>query len=195
MAAAVVLVVALCPGGQVQAQGFSDPICPQATQYVLAIGKLHKDDPPQRVYDAAQAATDAYERCSKEKLSNAFREAQHYADTRAGQFAVLAARSLAALNRPDDARKELQHWRPLVQQVIDWQAETETTHDARKPADGETIVAATGSGGSGVHTNDKRASIYRGLAKDVVVAMDAELAKLAEQRDVVRPQVAPTPAH
>ena len=135
VSAAAVFAVSLCSGGQALAQGFSDKICPEATQYVLAVGKLRKDDPPKQIYDASQAATDAYERCSKEKLSNGFREAQHYADTRAGQFAVVAARALVALNRPDDARKELQHWRPLVQQVVDWQAETETPHDARRPAD------------------------------------------------------------
>src|ERR1700681_3109766 len=136
MAAAVALAVALCPGGQAQAQaqGFSDQICPQATQYVLAIGKLRKDDPPQRVYDAGQAATDAYERCSKEKLSSGLREPQHYADARAGQFAVVAARALIALNRPDDARRELEHWRPLVQQVVDWQAETQTSVQGHTPS-------------------------------------------------------------
>ena len=49
---------------------FADGLCPEATQYVLGVGKLSKDDPPQRIYDAVQAAVDAYQRCSKVKLSN-----------------------------------------------------------------------------------------------------------------------------
>jgi hypothetical protein len=194
----VALAVSLCAGGQARAQGFSDTICPSATQYVIAVGKLRKDDPPQRIYDASQAATDAYERCSKEKLSNGFREAQHYADIRAGQFAVVAARALVVLNRPDDARKELEHWRPLVQQVVDWQAETETSQTAMRPGDPES-VSRSSAGASGLQSSDKRASMYRASAKEIVVAIDAELAKIAEQaRALARPQApvpSPSPAH
>jgi hypothetical protein len=192
------LAVSLCAGAQARAQGFSDTICPSATQYVIAVGKLRKDDPPQRIYDASQAATDAYERCSKEKLSNGFREAQHYADIRAGQFAVVAARALVVLNRPDDARKELEHWRPLVQQVVDWQAETETSQTAMSPREAET-GSRTGPGSTGLQSSDKRASMYRASAKEIVVAIDSELTKIAQQlRDVSRPQAAspaPSPAH
>src|ERR1700738_1755633 len=123
--AAIALVLIGCSFGGASAApaGFSDVICPGATQYVLGVGKLRNDDPPQRIYDAAQAATDAYQRCSKDKLSNGFREAQHYADTRGSSFAVLAARALVALNRPEDARRELTMWRPLAQQVVDWLSE------------------------------------------------------------------------
>lgn len=106
--------------------GFANSICPEATQFVRAVGKLRTDDPPQKAYDAAQAAVDAYARCSKDKLANGFREPQHYADTRAGGLAVVAARALVSLNRPDDARRELQQYRAIVQNVVDWQSETET---------------------------------------------------------------------
>ena len=59
------LVASACAVAGAAEPGFSDTICPEATQYVLAVGKLRKDDPPQRIYDAAQAATDAYQRCSR----------------------------------------------------------------------------------------------------------------------------------
>src|ERR1700736_2692371 len=116
--AAIALVLIGCSFGGASAApaGFSDVICPGATQYVLGVGKLRNDDPPPR---RCAAAVDAYQRCSKEKLSNGYREAQHYADTRAAGLAVVAARALIALNRSEDARRELLHWRPLVQQVVD----------------------------------------------------------------------------
>jgi hypothetical protein len=79
--------------GAVQA-GFSDVICPEATHSVQAVGRVRTDDAPQRVYDAAQAAVDAYSRCSRDKLAYGYREAQHYADTRGAGFAVVAARGL-----------------------------------------------------------------------------------------------------
>jgi len=127
------LVASACVDARAADVGFSDIICPQATQYVVAVGKLRNTDPPDRIYAAAQAATDAYQRCSKEKLSNGFREAQHYADTRGSSFAVLAARALVTLKRPDDARRELELWRPFVQQVVDWKSETETIVSPHSP--------------------------------------------------------------
>lgn len=161
--------------------GFSDVICPEATQYMLAAGKVRKDDPPQRAYETFQAAVDAYERCSKNKLSNGFREAQHYADTRAGGLAVVAARSLIALNRPDDARRELEHWRPLVQQVVDWKSETETTGVGHKPAEASGDSAAVPRPDApGPRSGDNRPSMYRTSAKEIVLAIDAELGKIAD---------------
>ncbi len=175
------LVFVACSFGRASAAspGFSDVICPEATQYVLGVGKLTKSDPPQKVYDVAQAAVDAYQRCSKDKLSHAFREAQHYADTRGASFAVLAARALAALNRAEDARRELTEWRPLVQQVVDWTSETQTPvqphstttkgDDTGKPENQANAIAS-----------DHRPSMYRAAAKEIVVAIDDELAKLRD---------------
>jgi hypothetical protein len=175
--ALLVLGVVACSFGRAGAAGFTDGICPEATQYVIAAGKLRRDDPPQTVYQAAQAATDAYERCSKDKLSNGAHEPQHYADTRAAGFAVLAARALIALNRLDDARNELQHWRPLAQQVVDWKSET-TAFTSADPNG----FPVTGGG-------DHRASLYRASAMEIVVAVDAELAEVTRlTHDVARPQ-------
>jgi hypothetical protein len=207
LSSALVLTVLAFPCGQVSAQvNFSDTVCPEATQYVLAVGKLHSNDPPQRVYDAAQAAVNAYEQCSKVKLSYGYREAQHYADTRGAGLAVVAARALIALNRLPEARSLLQKWRPLVQQVVDWQAETETgntsavhvpgTRDTSKPPSDEALTVII-PGGPATRQSDKRPSAYRAAAKDVVAATDVELAKITQQlRDVSRPQAAasPTPA-
>ncbi len=33
--------------------GFTDAICPEGTHYVLQVGKLRTDDPPERIYAAA----------------------------------------------------------------------------------------------------------------------------------------------
>ena len=156
------------------APAFSDAICPEATQYVLAVGKLSKDDPSQRIYDAAQAATDAYQRCSKEKLSSGNPEGQHYADTRGSSFAVLAARALITLNRPEDARRELQQWRPLAQQVVDWRSGSVASGQAHAPnplAEVQDDVASVSRG-------DHRISVYRVSAKEIVAAIDAELARI-----------------
>jgi hypothetical protein len=165
--------------------GFSDAICPEATQYVLGVGKLRNGDPPEKIYPVAQAAVDAYARCSKDKLANGFREAQHYADTRGAGFAVVAARSLIAMKRYDDARRELELWRPLAQQVVDWKTETQAPYSAHRPDDMDPGPVASGA--------DNRGSMYRAAAKDVVTAIDAALAQIdSVQRDVSRPQAQPS---
>ena len=168
--------------------GFSDVICPQATQYVLAVGKLRNGAPPERIYAAAQAATDAYQRCSKEKLSYGFREAQHYADTRGSSFAVLAARALVALKRPDDARSELELWRPLVQQVVDWKSETETTVSPNSPAIAHNAMSDAMAREQTAKDGDHRPSMYAQSAREIVVAIDAELAHIPPARERLRTQ-------
>jgi hypothetical protein len=193
----VALMVSSSGGVAAADVGFHDMICPEATQYVVAVGKLRADDPSQKIYEAAQAATDAYSRCSKDKLSNGLREPQHYADTRAGGFAVIAARALIALGRADEARAQLKQCRLLAQQVVDWQSETIApkqghstgTRGDTVPANVETDRSAIGS--------DHRPSVYRAAAKDVVAAIDTELARIeAASRDVPRPQAPqPSPGH
>jgi hypothetical protein len=166
------LVASACTRAVAAAPGFSDTICPEAVPYVIAVGNLRKDDMPQRVYDAVQAAADAYERCSREKIFSNVREAQNYADTRAAGFAVAAARALVALNRTDDARRELTHWRPLVQQVVDWQSDPQMINQPRP--NGAEVSNTTGSAPPGDH----RRSLYYDAAKQVVAAIDAELARI-----------------
>ena len=164
--------------------GFSDVICPEATQYVIAVGKLTKDAPPQRIYDVVQPAVDAYQRCSKEKLANGFREPQHYADVRGAGLAVVAARALGALNRPDDARRELLQWRPLAQQVVDWQSETQTTVQGHNRTEVETHMPDPVTN---TVSSDHRPSVYRQSAKEIVVAIDEELTKLADLHPASKP--------
>jgi len=163
--------------------GFSDVICPEAVQYMVALGKLRRDDPPQHIYDAAQAATNAYERCSNEKLAYGYREAQHYADTRAAGLAVVAARALIAMGRLDDAKTELEHWRALAQQVVDWQSET-TAFQSADP-----------NGSATTTSSDHRPSMYHVAAKEIVTVIDTELVGIAERsRGNARPQaVQPSP--
>ncbi len=171
-----------CSFGRADAEPvFADSLCPEASQYVTAAGKLHRDDSPQHIYEAAQPVVNAYEVCSKRMLSNGSHEPQHYADTRAAQFAVLASRALIAMNRLDDAKRELSHWRPYVQQVVDWTAEAETSKSGHAGFDPSTNGA-----------DNRRQSLYHDSAKDVVAAIDTELARIdALNRDTARPQAQP----
>ncbi|HTD38105.1 MAG TPA: hypothetical protein VK669_11360 [Candidatus Limnocylindrales bacterium] len=196
-AAALTLAVGLFPAVSSAAPtAFADSICPQAAQYVIAAGNLTKSDPAQKVYDTAQAAVDAYARCSKEKLSNGFREPQHYADTRSAQFAIMAARALILLNRPDDARRELKQYRALAQNVVDWQSETETPHSALAPRTGgaeggEVARSSTRE----VNQNGHRPSLYQKSAKEIVAAADELLAQIDAQAAKSEPASAATPGH
>jgi hypothetical protein len=175
------------------AQGnFADSICPEATQYVIAVGKLTKSDPAQKVYDAAQATVDAYARCSKDKLANGSREPEHYADARSAQFAVLAARALILLDRRDDARRELKQYRALAQNVVDWQSETGVVAPAHKPTQGEGAEVSAGGGPENL-SNSRRGSLYRATAKEIVAAIDEVLAQLDQHAS--QPQPAASAGH
>jgi hypothetical protein len=169
---------------------FTDVICPAATQYVIAAGKLRVDDSPDRIYAAAQAAADAYALCSKEKLSHGYREAQHYADTRGAGFSVVAARALIALNRLDEARRELVQARAFAQQVVDWHFETEAYNSADVNGFAVTINA-----------DPRRRSMYWQSAKEIVDSADQaleEIDRLTGRRQASPPRAPaaqPTPAH
>jgi hypothetical protein len=185
---AVIAAFVLCtaaaspPTGAAAAQGgFSDTICPEATHYVLAVGRVRTDDPPQRIYDVASAAADVYSRCSRDKLAYGFREAQHYADTRGAGFAIVAARALIAMRRLDEAQNLLVHWRGLAQQVVDWQAETVAYASANVHTESVTIAG------------DHRPSMYRASAREIVQSADQALTEVERLRAIPRRQ-APAPA-
>jgi hypothetical protein len=187
-ALAALLAVSTSGGARAADTGFLDVICPEATQSVVALRKLTKDDGPQRVYDAAQAATNAYQRCSADKLTHGFREPQHYADARGASFALLAARALIALHRADEARRELQQWRPRVQEVVDWQTEAVPGAQGHKPkGESEPDVARVTPG-------DHDRSIYFGVAKEIIGGIDAQLARIEALRARNEAQSASTPA-
>ena len=143
----------MAPVSRAEAQAqFADTLCPEATQYVVALGKLTQSTPPQQVYDVAHATTSAYETCAARYLSDGKIEPQvHYAYTRQASFSIIEARALVALNRPADAKRVLQNSRRLAADVYDWRTDT----------------------------NAKRPSNYHDAAKDIVDAADAALAKLA----------------
>jgi hypothetical protein len=169
---------------------FTDVICPTATQYVIAVGRTRIDDPPDRIYAVARAAADAYALCSAEKLSHGFREAQHYADTRSASFGVVAARALIALNRLDEARRELERCRRIAQQVVDWHFETEAYQSA--DINGQAVT---------VNADPRRRSMYRQSAQEIVESADQaleEIGRRGERRQASPPgppAPAPTPAH
>jgi hypothetical protein len=175
---------AACSFGRADAQpAFADSLCPEASQYVIAAGKLHTSDSPQHIHEVAHPVVDAYEQCSKRMLSNGFREPQHYADVRASSFAVLDARALIAMNKLDDARQELTHWRPYAQQVVDWTTETTA------------MASADASGSSTTTSGDHRRSLYHDSAMQIVAAIDTELARIATlSHDAAQPQPSASPA-
>ena len=163
--------------------GFTDTICPEGTRYVLEVGKLRVDDPPERIYAAAHAAARAYATCSSQKLAYGFREAQHYADVRGAGFGIVAARALMAMRRYDEARAELQRDRALAQNVADWITETEAFGTANVHSEPVTIAG------------DHRPSMYRASAREIVLSADEALAELARLSEVPRRQgAAPAPA-
>ena len=145
--------VLLAPVSRADAQAaFSDRLCPEATQYVVALGKLTASDSAQVVYDTAHATTAAYETCATRYLGDGQIEPQvHYAHTRQASFSIIEARALVALNRPADAKRVLQNSRRLAGDVFDWRTDS----------------------------NTKRPSNYHDAAKDIVDAADAMLAKLS----------------
>ncbi len=167
--------------------GFTDAICPEGTHYVLQVGKLRIDDPPERIYAAANAASKAYATCSTQKLAYGFREAQHYADVRSAQFGVVAARALIALRRYDEARAELVRDRALAQNVADWITETEAYNSA--DVNGHEVTIAS----------DHRPSMYRASAREIVASADQALSEVerlteAPRRQATRPSPAPAPS-
>ena len=143
----------MVPASRADAQAqFADTLCPEATQYVVALGKLTQTATPQQVYDVAHATTSAYETCASRYLGNGQIEPQvHYAYTRQASFSIIEARALIALNRPADAKRVLQNSRRLAGDVFDWRSDS----------------------------NAKRPSNYHDAAKDIVDAADAALAKLS----------------
>ncbi len=164
-----VAAVLLVPASRADAQAapFSDRLCPEATQYVVALGKLTQSDTPQQVFEAAHATTNAYETCATRYLGNGLIEPQvHYAYTRQASFSIIEARSLVALNRIADAKRVLQNSRRLASDVFDWRSDT----------------------------NAKRPSNYHDAAKDIVDAADAMLAKLSATAAPPVATAAPAPA-
>jgi hypothetical protein len=180
--AALVLCGTLAGPATAAVAGFKDTICPEGTQYVLEVGKLRIDDPPERIYTAARAASKAYATCSGQKLSYGFREAQHYADVRSAQFGVVAARALIAMRRYDEARAELRRDRAAAQNVADWITETEAFNSADVNGFAVTIAG------------DRRPSMYRASAREIVVSADQALAEIERLTEVPRRQGAlPSP--
>ncbi len=182
---ALLLSVTVAGPGSAAVPGFKDTICPEGTQYVLEVGKLRVDDPPDRIYAAAHAASKAYATCSGQKLSYGFREAQHYADVRSAQFGVVAARALIAMRRYDEARAELQRDRAAAQNVADWITETEAFNSADVNGFAVTIAG------------DRRPSMYRASAREIVASADQALAEIARLTEIPRrqgAQPAPSPS-
>ena len=163
--------------------GFTDAICPEGTHYVLEVGKLRTDDPPERIYAAAHAAAQAYATCSTQKLAYGFREAQHYADVRGAGFGVVAARALIAMRRFDEARAELVRDRAMAQNVADWMTETQAYGSANVHLEQYAVAG------------DHRPSMYRASAREIVVSADEALAEIARLTDVPRRQgLQPSPS-
>jgi len=158
---------------------FTDIVCPEATQYVVAMGTLKQTDPPQRVYDAANAAATAYDLCAKRQLADANLEpGVHYAYTREAGLAIVAARALVALNRQNDAKATVLNAKRLAQDVVDWR---------RSIQQNGSVITSSGS--------NNQPSAYRDAARDIVTAADQMLANLtAVQASSPAPAASAVPA-
>jgi hypothetical protein len=141
---------------------FSDQLCPEATQYVVAITSLPRNESAQKVYDAAHATTSAYDACAKRHLADANIEpGVHYAYARQASFDVVEARALLALNRVADAKAVLENAKRLAQDVFDWR---------RSISQNGAVIASSGS--------DNRPSLYRDAAKEILDSVKQMLAEL-----------------
>jgi hypothetical protein len=150
---------------------FSDALCPEATQFVVALSELRpapplgsvaSGDPPQKIYETAHSITDAYDICAKRHLAAGDVEpGVHYAYMRGASFGIIEARALIALGRPGDAKTVLQNSKRLAQDVVDWR---------RSVSQNGSIIGSSGK--------DTRPSLYRDAAKEIVTAVDDALAKL-----------------
>jgi len=174
---ALALVIILAGAASARADAaFSDQLCPEATQYVVALGTVKPTD-AQAVYAAVHAAANAYDNCSKRQLSDGNIEpGVHYAYTREASYEIVEGRALVALNRPADAKTVTQNARRLAQDVIDWRRSYEQSSSGNS-------ITSSGS--------DTRPSTYRDSAKDIVAAANDLLTKLA---DVPAPAASATPA-
>ncbi len=154
--------VLLVPASRADA-AFSDKICPEATQYVIAVVSMAKTDPAQKQYDALHATTSAYDTCAKRKLADAKIEPDlHYAYTRQASFGIVEARALLAMNRPEDAKRELENSKRLARDVFEWR---------RSINQNGSSIASSGS--------DNRPSIFQDAAKEILESANDMLAKLA----------------
>jgi hypothetical protein len=163
---------------------FSDQLCPEATQYVVAITSLPRNETAQKVYDAAHATTTAYDACAKRHLADANVEpGVHYAYTRQASFEVVEARALLALNRPADAKALLENAKRLAQDVFEWR---------RAISQKGAVIASSGS--------DNRPSVYHDAAKEIIDSVNDMLAKLpaptgpASGAPAMSPAPRPSPA-
>lgn len=155
-------------------QRYSDAVCPAGTAAMADLAKLQTGDPPQKIYDAAHAASYAYDLCGKLKLSNGDIEpGAHYAFTREAQFGILAGRALVQLGRTEDARREFAQDAKLAQDVADW------VHSNN----GSNIGESAGS--------VSRYSRFHDAAVQVVAAARAELAKLTPATAAPAPTATP----
>ena len=146
------------------AAAFSDALCPEATQYVIALGQLSQSDPPQKIYDAAHAATAAYETCAKRHLADGNVEpGVHYAYTRWSSFTIVEARALLAMNRTSEAKATLENGKRLAADVVDWRRSL-GQNGGNRPGE--------------ANSRDNRPSYYRDSAKEILDAANAMLAKL-----------------
>jgi hypothetical protein len=168
--------VLMAPASRAGAQAaFSDKLCPEATQYVVAVSTLTQKDLPQKQYDALHAAANAYDNCGKRHLASAEIEpGVHYAYTRQASFGVAEARALLALNRTADAKRALENSKRLAQDVFDWKQSYNQSGSS---------IASSGS--------DNRPSVYRDLAKEVLAAANDMLAKLAAPAAAATPVPSP----
>jgi hypothetical protein len=162
---ALALVIILAAGASGRADAaFSDQLCPEATQYVVALGTVKPTD-AQAVYAAVHAVAAAYDTCSKRALADGNVEpGVHYAYTREASYEIVEARALVAMNRPGDAKALTQNAKRLAQDVIDWRRSYEQSGSGNS-------ITSSGS--------DTRPSTYRDSAKDIVAAANDLLAKIA----------------
>ena len=122
-ATAVVLIsLSIAPAKTVADAGHSDPVCPNATHAIQTYLELAKIDTT-RVADAvaaANAASDAFDRCADKYRSSGDAERSHYAAVGSAQYRFTAGRLLHLDGYFDQARDALKGAIAEVADTIAW---------------------------------------------------------------------------
>lgn len=164
-----VLAAALVPSfAAAAAPAHKDAWCPAAGGALDTLDSVTASNDPTKIGSAAHSIVDTYLGCAAEaQVAKNVEPAMNYDKTRAAQFQVVVARTLAAQGKTSDAIAAYREARKLAMDVAEWTPSSMS------------YTASNGLGGTSMSRNTSRGtSQYHDPAIQIRDAVDAELAKL-----------------
>ncbi|MBV9438555.1 MAG: hypothetical protein JOZ24_01040 [Candidatus Eremiobacteraeota bacterium] len=167
-ALAALFAAGLVPSYAAAASPHKDAWCPVSVAKLEAFDAAAASNDPEKIGIAAQGVVEAYMNCAAEaQIARNVEPAMNYDKTRAAQFEVVVARSLAAQGKIADAVAAYREARKGATDVADWTPSSMS------------YAVSNGGGGTSTSRNSSRGtSQYHTAALAVRDAVDAELAKL-----------------